>query len=57
MDDNIMLLMNKDRMVFMTFMIIITAIIGFVATGMNDYVKEKVQDEITNVINIDMFNE
>lgn len=57
MDDNIMLLMNKDRMVFMIFMIIFSAIIGFVATGLNDYVKEKVQDEIVNVINIEMFNE
>ena len=57
MNDNIMLLMNKDRMIFMTFMIIITAIIGYVATGLNEYVEEKVQDEIANVINIEMFNE
>ena len=57
MNDDIMLLMNRDRMVFMIFMIIITAIMINVATGMGDYVKEKVQDEIANVINIEMFNE
>lgn len=54
---NELMLINKDRMVFMIFMIIFSAIIGYVATGLNDYVKEKVQDEIANVINIDMFNE
>ena len=51
---NEIMLINKDRMVFMTFMIILTAIIGYVATGLNGYVKEKVQYEIANVINIEM---
>ena len=54
---NEIMLINKDRMVFMTFMIIMSAVMGYVATGLNGYVKEKVQDEIANVINIDMFNE
>lgn len=54
---NELMLINKDRMVFMIFMIMFSAIIGYVATEMNGYVKEKVKDEIANVVNINMFNE